>query len=200
MYQVARRSNQQRSDDTRCALIAAARELFIERSYAQTSTPEIVRKAGLTRGALYHHFADKQGLLEAVVAAESHLIAQAIRHSTELVADPIAALMKGGETFLDEMSLPGRTRMMLLEAPDVLGGSAADRIDAVGAGATVREGLQAAIDAGLIKDLPLEALAPLISGAFDRAALLVEWGVPGEACRSVLRAVIDGLRTDPPRP
>lgn len=65
-----RRTNRQRTEETREKLIEAARRMFVEKSYAETSTPEIVAAAGVTRGALYHHFADKQALFATIAERE----------------------------------------------------------------------------------------------------------------------------------
>ncbi|TWH24547.1 TetR/AcrR family transcriptional regulator, partial [Aminobacter sp. J15] len=99
----ARRSNRERTEATRAALIAAARNLFIEKSYAETGTPEIVAAAGVTRGALYHHFADKQALFRAVVEAEAAAPAS-VRQ----------ALLDGADAFFRAMAVNGRTRLLLL--------------------------------------------------------------------------------------
>lgn len=188
-----RRSNRERSDATRSALIEAARRLFVEKSYAETSTPDVVAAAGLTRGALYHHFADKKALFQAVVEAESAIIAAEIEDAAPADLPSLHALSRGGAAFLAAMREPGRTRLLLLDGPAVLGRSEMDEIDRRHGGRTLREGLQSAIGAGAIRDLPLDAMAALLGAAFDRAALAIEaGGDPGEH-ETVLRAIIEGL-------
>src|SRR5262245_23729049 len=78
----APRSNQERTETTRGALIEAARKLFIEKGYAHTATPDVVAAAGVTRGALYHHFQDKQALFKAVVEQEAARVAAAIERGS----------------------------------------------------------------------------------------------------------------------
>ena len=121
---IGRRSNKQRSETTRAELIAAARLLFVGRGYAETGTPDIVDAAGLTRGALYHHFDDKKALFLAVVEAEARAVAEEIERAAPDDMPAREALVKGGEAYLDALAAPGRTRLLLLDGPAVLGGSA----------------------------------------------------------------------------
>ncbi len=188
-----RRSNRERSDTTRTALIQAARRLFVEKSYADVSTPEVVAAAGLTRGALYHHFADKQALFRAVVEAESAAIAEEIEAGTAGGLAPLQALLAGGEAFLAAMCKPGRTRLLLLDGPAVLGRAAMDEIDSSHGGRTLRDGLAAAVEAGALAPLPLDALAALLSAAYDRAALAIEAGGDPDEYRRALASLIGGL-------
>ncbi|MBI5130487.1 MAG: TetR/AcrR family transcriptional regulator [Rhodopseudomonas palustris] len=187
-----RRTNPERSSTTRAGLIAAGRNAFIAQGYAGTGTPDLVEAAGLTRGALYHHFDDKQGLFRAVVEAESAAVAAEIE-AAPLDGSPIAALIAGGEAYLAAMAVPGRTRLLLIESPAVLGRAEADAIDARHGVRTLCDGLQAAIDAGAIPPLPLAPTAQLLGAAYDRAALAIEQGADREEWLAVLRAVIEGL-------
>lgn len=190
-----RRSNKDRSEATRTALIAAARNLFVAKGYAETGTPELVATAGVTRGALYHHFTDKQELFRAVVELESRALADMIRSSTEEEADFVNAIVKGGEAFLEAISAPGRTHLLLVDAPAVLGRNVLDQIDAEYGARTLREGLAAADAAGLLGPLPIDATAKLLSAAYDRAALAIETGDDAQPWRSALKALILGLRS-----
>lgn len=192
MKATKRRSNPERSAATQAALIAAARGAFVARGYAETSTPDLVEAAGVTRGALYHHFADKQALFRAVIEAESAAVAAEVEAgATDGAA--IEALLSGGEAYLAAMAVPGRTRLLLIEAPAVLGRAEADAIDARHGVRTLREGLRAAIEQKAIAPIPVEAAAKLLGAAFDRAALEIAHGGDRESCLAVLRALIEGL-------
>lgn len=187
------RSNVERTEATRAALIEAARKLFVEKSYAETGTPEIVAAAGVTRGALYHHFADKQALFLAVVEQESARVAEEIEEASVGSLSPRGELFAGGAAFLDAMAKDGRTRLLLLDGPAILGRAVMDEIDGRHGNRTLREGLVAAMRAGAIRKLPVEPLTALLAAAFDRTALSVEAGGDRSAYEEVLAALVDGL-------
>ena len=189
------RTQEERRASTRRQLLAAARALFAEKGYAETSTPDIVKAAGVTRGALYHHFADKQALFAAVVEEEHALLALTIHQAAEAGDEepgPIKALIRGGEGFLDAMQDAGRRRILIIDAPAVLGRDAVDAIDARHGLQTLIEGVEAAIAAGAIRDLPALPLAHLLNALFDRAALAPPDQVDGY--RKAMKAIIRGLR------
>ncbi|TGQ16756.1 MULTISPECIES: TetR/AcrR family transcriptional regulator [unclassified Mesorhizobium] len=194
-----RRSNRDRTEATRADLIRAARKLFTEKSYAETGTPEIVAEAGVTRGALYHHFADKQALFGAVVEQEAAAVAAEIDEASPPSLSARDALIAGSDAYLEAMRAPGRTRLLLLDGPAVLGRTAMDEIDNRHGNRSLREGLVAAMRAQQLTRLPAEALTALLAAAFDRAALAIEAGAPAEDYRAVLIALMDGL-SPVPRP
>ncbi|UDL88928.1 TetR/AcrR family transcriptional regulator [Mesorhizobium sp. PAMC28654] len=195
----ARRSNRDRTEATRTDLIDAARKLFTEKSYAETGTPEIVAAAGVTRGALYHHFSDKQALFAAVVEQEAQAVADEIDRASPPALDARDALIAGSDSYLAAMRAPGRTRLLLLDGPAVLGRAAMDAIDNRNGNRSLREGLVAAMRARTLQKLPAEALTALLAAAFDRAALAIEAGGSSEDYRAVLMALIDGLSTARPQ-
>ncbi|MDX8526667.1 helix-turn-helix domain-containing protein [Mesorhizobium sp. MSK_1335] len=192
-----RRSNRDRTEATRADLIRAARTLFREKSYADTGTPEIVAAAGVTRGALYHHFADKQALFAAVVEQEAAMVAAEVDHASPVSLPAREALIAGSDAYLAAMRAPGRTRMLLIDGPAVLGRAAMDEIDNSHGNRSLREGLVAAMRAQSMARLPVEALTALLAAAFDRAALAIEAGASAEDYRAVLVALIDGLSPAP---
>jgi len=181
------RSNRDRTEKTRAALMQAARALFVDKGYADTSTPEIVAAAGITRGALYHHFEDKRALFRSVVTDEALAVASAIERETPDGLQPLDALLKGSVAYLDAMRVPGRTRLLLIEGPSVLGLAEMKKLDDENAARTLRDGLEAAINA---RGLPLAALADLLSAAFDRAALAIDGGEDAKAYRAAIAALI----------
>ncbi|QPH53387.1 TetR/AcrR family transcriptional regulator [Pontivivens ytuae] len=187
--------NDVRTSRMRAALMDAARNLFLEQGFAKTSTPQIVKAAGVTRGALYHHFADKTALFLGVLEREAENVALRIDGAIRPDTTPLDALRDGAGAYISAMSVRGRTRLMLIEAPAVLGAEPAARIDEDHARAALREGLEAARKAGQIGDLPLDALTAVLSAAFDGAALAVADGVPQKDATTAIVAVIDGLRS-----
>jgi AcrR family transcriptional regulator len=189
-----RRTNRERTETTKAQLIAAARQLFVEQSYALTGTPEIAAAAGVTRGALYHHFKDKEALLLCVVEQEAASVAEEMEKAAAHAQDTLEALLFGGRAYLGAMGKRGRTNLMLLDAPAVLGRLEADRIDAKHGGRTLREGLIQAMNDGIIAKLPIEALSTILSSAFDRAALSVAQGASEADQILILSALVEGLR------
>lgn len=170
-----RRTQAERTQATREALIAAARELFTERGYEQVGTEEIVRAAGVTRGALYHQFGDKASLLEAVyerIEAESTERVARIVLGSELHS-PMAAMRAGVEAFLDECAKPELRQIALHDAPAVLGWERWREIGAANGLGLIEASVSASIEAGEMRRLPVKPLAHLLLGALDEAAMLV---------------------------
>lgn len=167
--------------------MAAARRLFIDKGYADTSTPEIVAAAGITRGALYHHFEDKRALFRAIVTEEALAVADAIERNAPAGLRPTDALLAGSSAYLDAMGVPGRTRLLLIEGPSVLGSAEMKKLDDAHAARTLRDGLAAAMTKG---GASLAPLADLLSAAFDRAALAIDAGEDAELYRSAIATLI----------
>ncbi|WP_442582746.1 TetR/AcrR family transcriptional regulator [Mesorhizobium sp. ASY16-5R] len=189
-----RRTNRERSDTTRAELMAAARRLFIEKGYADTATPDIVAAAGLTRGALYHHFEDKKALFCAVAEAEAEAVAAETERAVSDGMRPREALIKGGDAYLSALALPGRTRLLLLDGPSVLGRTGMDEIDNRHGTRSLRGGILFAVRAGdLPQNLPIEEATQLLASAYDRAALSIETGGDPDEYRRALALLIDGL-------
>jgi len=152
----------------RARLIEAARAVFVEKGYAEASTPEIVRMAGATRGALYHHFEDKQALFRAVVEAEAQAVTEAIE-AASIQVETQDALAEGSRAFFDAMSDAARAQLLLVDGPAVLGAAEMDRIDAGGGRQSLLVGLKVAHPDH--DGETLAAMAVVLSAAFDRAAL-----------------------------
>jgi AcrR family transcriptional regulator len=190
-----RRTQAERSEATRGALIEAARALFAERGYAAVGTEEIVRAAGVTRGALYHHFAGKRDLFEAVyerVEAElaERIAAGALSSAAE---SPLEAMRVGAEMFLQACTEPEAQRIALLDGPSVLGWDRWREIAARYGLGLIEASLQAAIEAGAIPDQPVRPLAHVLMGALDEAAMLVARAEQPERTRAEVGRTLDSL-------
>lgn len=194
----ARRTQAERAEATRAALVAAARRLFTERGYDGVAAEEIVRAAGVTRGALYHHFGGKAQLLEAAyeqLEAESTERVARIVLGSELES-PLAAMRAGIEAFLDECAEPELRRIALHDAPAVLGWERWREIGTANGLGLIEASLAAAIEAGEIRPVPVKPTAHLLLGALDEAAMLVarsEDPASRAEVTSVLLVLLDSL-------
>ena len=184
-----------RSAATRAALIDAGRRLFGERGYAAVGTEELVRAAGVTRGALYHQFRDKADLLDAVYQAVEAEITERIATGALAAgaADPLSALREGARVFLDACAEPEVERIVLLDAPAVLGWERWREVGMEHAMGIVVAALQAGMEAGAIREQPVEPLAHLLVGAMDEMAMWVARAPDRDAAREQALATIDGL-------
>lgn len=168
------RTQAERRAETRARLMAAARDLFVTKGFSETGTPELVKRAGVTRGALYHHFADKTDLFRAVAIEEAGAIGEAIELATKDIDDPEDAMVIGTNAYFDAMAIPGRAKILLSDAASILGYSQALALTKPAGSEGLKEGLRHAIPE--LADADLVALTNVLSAAFDRAALEIAEG------------------------
>jgi len=190
-----RRSQADRSATTREALIRAARPLFAEHGYAGVGTETIVAAAGVTRGAMYHHFTDKTELFAAVFEAVEIDVTE--RLASDFFAsgetDPVAIMRLGAGAWLDICAEPEVQRIVLIEAPAVLGWIRWRAIgQAYGLG-LVQGMLSGAMEAGRVRQQPLAPLAHVMMGALDEAALYIAQSTDPKQARVEMQAVLDLL-------
>lgn len=187
------RRKAEQSEATQAALVAAARELFAQRGYGAVGTEEIVRAAGVTRGALYHHFGAKEDLFRAVYEEVEAELVQRIATEAMTAADPLEALAAGAHAVLEACEDPAVQRIALIDAPSVLGWEAWREIGMRYGLGLVEATLQAAIDAGVLAPQPVRPLAHLLLGAIDEGAMLVARADDIAAARAEVSASIAGL-------
>lgn len=188
LAKLAPRSQAERRARTRTDLMDAARALFVEKGFAETGTPEIVARAGVTRGALYHQFTDKADLFRAVAEREAGEVGRLIDEGTRTLRGSRNALDVGTRVYFQAMAVPGRATLLLVQAPAVLGPEVAGTLAGGHGVVQLRAGLT-----GILPDIDaaeLDALTDVLSAAFDRAALAIARGACTEAyVRAVLRAI-----------
>jgi AcrR family transcriptional regulator len=192
---VKRTKHAERSEATRGALIAAARPLFAERGFAGVGTEEIVRAAGVTRGALYHQFTDKTELFAAVFERVEAELSERIGAAAIAIgaADPLSALRAGTAAWLDASTEPETQRIVLLDGPAVLGWERWRAIAMRYGFGLVETVLQGAIDAGQLRPQPVPPLAHVLIGAVDEAALYVATAADTKRARDEVDAVLGRL-------
>lgn len=185
-------SNEQRSESTKAALISTARKLFTEKGYVETGTPEIVAAAGVTRGALYHHFADKADLFFVVAIDAAREVAKSVEKAASRETTALNGLLRGAEAYFTAMSSNGRAKLLLIDAPAVL---PPDRVRSLSEAAgedELRSGLAELISTSKNAP-PLRELTIVLSAAFDRAALAIAQGEKPGRYKAVLKAILDRI-------
>lgn len=187
------------ADDTRRALLAAARRVFARRGYREASLDDIAERARLTKGALYHHFPSKAALFEAVyVELESELAVGVTRALTAAVGDPWSAMLAALDAFFAASTEPDYLQIVLRDAPHVLERRHGREIDqAIGLGLVVElvAGLTAS---GLVRPLPATTTARVLLAAASEVAMAIADAPDPDATRregtEVIVALLEGLR------
>jgi AcrR family transcriptional regulator len=188
-----RTSKAEQGEASRAALVRAARELFTENGYGGVGTEEIVRRAELTRGALYHHFTDKKDLFRAVHEQIEGEVMAAIAARMGGVADPYELLLVGTRAYLDVCTDPAITRVTLVDAPSVLGWEEWREIDMRHGLGIVMAGLQGGMDAGVLRVQPVRPLAHLMLGAMGEAGMVIANAEDPVAARAEIEPALLGL-------
>lgn len=180
------------SESTRRDLLDAARVLFTERGYADTPLEEVVQRAGVTRGALYHHFRDKEDLFRGVHREVAQSVHDRVTAALGQASDPWEGLLFGCRAFLDSCLDPSVQRIVLIDTRSVLGEHMHDddeNDDLV----LIRKGLEGAMDAGIMPRKPAEPLAHLLLGAMHQAAIFIATAPDHEKARASMGEAVDAL-------
>lgn len=189
-------SKADQSLQTREKLIATARRLFTEQGYAATSTEQIVQSAGVTRGALYHQYRDKEDLFRAVYGRIERdwaaAIAQRLGRADTSGKNAWQELREGAQVFLDLSLAPDIQRIALLEAPAVLGRDLRGDIAPFGL-RLIERVLERAMAQGLIDPQPVGPLAHLLRALITEGAVYIARSDDEAAARRQIGAALDGL-------
>ncbi|MEY2453261.1 MAG: hypothetical protein QOD92_2835 [Acidimicrobiaceae bacterium] len=170
---MTRRTQAERSATTRAALLSAARQLFAEHGFVATGREQIAELAGVSRGALYHHFGSKERLFRAVVEELEVELGEQVMIAAARSDDAAEELRLGCMAFLDACLDPAVRRVVLIEAPVVLGWEQWREIDAQHGLLLVAGALEAVMASGQMTRVPVEPLAHMLLGALNEAAMLV---------------------------
>src|ERR671930_9170 len=186
-------SRAQQSEVTRARLVRVARDLFARRGYNDVATEEIVRRAGVTRGALYHHFKDKRDLFAAVVEQVELEVLERVAEAALTEQDAWEQQRAAIGAYLDVCLEPAVQRIVLTDAPSVLGLAAWREIEARYGLGLVSAGLETVMEAGYIERQPVEPLAHLVLGALTEGGLLIGRSEDRPAARTEVGDSLDRL-------
>ncbi|WP_211328617.1 TetR/AcrR family transcriptional regulator [Thermomonospora umbrina] len=186
---------------TRRALMETALRMFVDSGYLAVAAEDLVRAAGLSRGALYHHFGGKQGLFQAVFEEQEELAVLRIRNAMAARTDPWRQALTGMETFLDVCAERDYREIVLLQGPIALGWRRWRELDQRHLGGLLTAGTKALVDAGLIQEHPAEMIAAAIYGGLTELSLIMaEADDPATARRDagrLARNLLTGLAPNP---
>jgi AcrR family transcriptional regulator len=180
---------------TRDALVGVARELFGERGYDGTSIGAVLAAAGVARGALYHHFATKEELFDAVLDREVARVATAAAEAALQEGDPLASLRAGCATWLRIALDPAVQRIVILDPPAVVGWKRWRELDEAHTLGGLRANLLALAAEGRIAESEVDTFAHMLLAAVAEAALLIAQAADPEAALAIGQSAVDTLLT-----
>jgi AcrR family transcriptional regulator len=194
------RSQLERSTETKRRLVAAARELFARQGFAATTLDDILQVAGVTRGALYHHFEDKTALFRGAFEEQEALLAADIMRAAKTKRRAWPAFMTACEAFLEACLDPAMQRIILVDAPSVIGWEAMRAIEAKYVLTMMLNGLNSAIEQGDLSPRPVAPLAHFLLGALSESAMSIARSPNPEGkmkeVRAELRRILNGITSD----
>lgn len=188
--QTGRKPREARRAETRAALLAAARQAFGDKGYADASMDDFTASAGLTRGALYHHFGDKKGLLMAVILEIDAEMADRLKAIAAAAPDPWQGFLEENLGYIQMALEPEIQRIVLRDGPAVLG-DPSQWPNTDGCIAAIRASIEGLKAGGLIRAVDAEAAARLICGASTYAA---QWIANAENPAAVSRQALPAFR------
>lgn len=187
------------SEDTRGELVRHARELFVHRGYAATTVGSIVRRAGMTKGALYHHFQDKEEIFRAVLEEMQSELTQGLREAAATRSDPLERLEVMARCYLRSSARPDFGPLVVVEAPAVLGWKEWCELTERHAASLFASVLAEAMQGGLVRREPPQEVARILLGTLDTAARVTATADSTESAgEDVWRTVarfLEGLRS-----
>jgi AcrR family transcriptional regulator len=181
------------AEATRAALVSSARALFAERGYAAVSIEEIVRRARVTRGALYHHFDDKSDLFRAVFESVQQDLAKRLMQAASSQPDEAKHLEIGCHAFLDACTEPDVQRIVLLDGPAVLGWEAWHESDVNFGLEMLQRSIETAMEGGSVERQPVVPLSHLLLGALNGSGLEIARSSDPARARREMRKALDRL-------
>jgi AcrR family transcriptional regulator len=188
----------QQGEATREALIGAARDLFGRRGYAETALDAIAAAAGMTKGALYHHFSGKEELFGVVFERVKRELSSQIASALQSRIDPWTDIIAACRTYIEIHTDPAVERIVLLDARAVLSPEIWRRVDGQWGAVMFRGAFRGAMNRGVVVRLPLNTLAMIVTGALAEACLRVADAEDPEAARAealtVVVQLLEGLR------
>ena len=192
------RRNKEETALTIQKLIVVARTHFTDRGYADAALEEIVQEAGLTRGALYHHFGNKKGLFQAVLDTVQKEVAERVETQAAKSGDVWEQLILGCRAFITAAVEPKNKRIMLVDGPAVLGWEEWRKMDEQNSMRLLREQLQFMQQQGELRQVAIDALTHMLSGAMNEAALWIAQSAEEqqayEESMIVISLLLEGLR------
>ncbi|MFD4444089.1 TetR/AcrR family transcriptional regulator [Nocardia sp. NPDC058519] len=176
-------------EETRRVLLAETRALFAAKGYAAVGLSEIVTSAGVTKGALYHHFDSKADLFRAVLTQVQEEVGAQVAAAADTEADPWTQLTTGCAAFLRACADPLVQRILLIDGPAVLGWHEWRAMDEANSARHLREALQSLVDDGVLPPQPIAPLTQLLSGAMNEAALWLATTTDPDALTDTIAAL-----------
>jgi AcrR family transcriptional regulator len=183
----------ERGQTTRDQLLAAATRLFAKRGYDGTAIEAVLKETGVSRGALYHHFANKEALFEAVLEGVERDIAQVVLAAASDTSDPVAGLRAGAFAWLDFARDPVVQQIALIDAPSVVGWERWRAIDEEHGFGLLKAGLQGASREGRVRAESVDVLAHMLLAALVEVAMVIARAEDPDAAVSRGKAAVDEL-------